>query len=70
MMGPAGEEETGTMEDNRDVEMGSDSEGVRLGGERERGHMRLERKRGFVEHNNPGDVNMTREDMQTLISFI
>ena len=31
MVGPAGEDETGTMEGNRDVEMGIGSEGVEAG---------------------------------------
>ena len=57
------------MEGNRDVEMGIGGEGVRVGRERE-DKRRLERKGRFVEHNIPGDVNTTRGDMQTLITFM
>jgi len=56
------------VEDNRDVEMGIDSEAVRVGGER--GQRRLERKERFVEHNILGDINTTRGGMQTLITFM
>jgi len=68
MMEAAEEERTGTMEGNRDVEMGIDGEGVGVGGEREQ--RRLERKGGFVEQNIQGDVNTTRGGMQILIIFM
>ena len=61
MVGPAREDETGTMKGNRDVEMGISGEGVGAGGER--GQRGLERKGGFMEYNILGDVNMTRGDM-------
>ena len=68
MVGPIGEEGIGTMEGNRDVEMGISGEGVGVGGER--GQRRLKRKGGFVKHNISGDVNTTRENMQILITFM
>jgi len=56
------------MEDNRSVEMGISSEGVGVGGRgRER---RMERKGRFVKHNIRSDVNTTRGDMQTFITFM
>ena len=68
MVGPAREEGIGTMEGNRGVEMGIVGEGVGVGGEgRQR---RMKRKGRFVEHNIPRDVNTTRGDMQTLITFM
>ena len=57
------------MKGNRGVEMEISGEGVRVSGERE-GQRRLERKGRFVEHNILRDVNMTRGDMQTLITFM
>ena len=68
MVGPAGEDGTGTMEGNRDMEMGISGEGVRAGGER--GQRGLERKGGFIKYNIPRDVNTTRGHMQTLITLI
>ena len=55
------------MKCNRDVEMEIGGEGVGVGGERKG---RGEWKGRFVEHNIPRDVNTTRGDMQTLITFM
>ena len=56
------------MEGNRGMEMGIGGEGVGVGGEG--GQRRMKRKGKFVEHNIPRDVNTTRGDMQTLITFM
>ena len=55
------------MEDNRAVKMGIDGEGGGVGGERTDETGRIG---GFVEHNIPGDVNLTKGDIQTLITFM
>ena len=64
IVGPAGEEGTGTIEGNKDVEMGIGGEGVGVGGEREdRGDWKR-------KEDSSGDVNTTRGDMPTLITFM
>ena len=55
MVGPAGEEGTGTIKGNRDMEMEIGGEDVGVGGER--GQRRLERKGGLIEYNILRDVN-------------
>ena len=67
-MRPAEEERTGAMKGNKNVKMGIGGEGVKVGEEKRQ--RRLERKGELVEHNILRDVNTTRGDMQTLITFM